>query len=144
MNAPEQLEKKQRQRPIMMTWLDPVLSLFFVGTLLWELMTRSPAHVVAALAGGLCGVPLGVARAKAVYVRAIVDVKMVVFRRSALEYGLLAVLLLLRSAENWVASMRSGPATLVLTGLVALGVVESVARCVALSIRYYRETKPGT
>ncbi len=99
------LSKGERQRPILMTWLDPLLSIVFVGGVLWGLMSRDVVHVLFALVGAAAGVPLGVARARTMYVRAVPDAKSVIFRRSTLEYGLLAVLLVLRIVERSIADV---------------------------------------
>jgi hypothetical protein len=68
----------------------------------------------------------------------------VVFRRSALEYGLLSLLLVLRIVENSIAKLHSGVATYALTALIAFALVESVARTLDIGIRYHRETQIST
>jgi hypothetical protein len=93
-----------------------------------------------ALAGGAAGIPIGVARARTMYVRAIKETKSVVFRRSPLEYGLLAVLLVLRIVESSIAKLHSDFATYTLTALIALAVVESVARTLDIGVRYHRDS----
>jgi hypothetical protein len=64
----------------------------------------------------------------------------VVFRRSAMEYGLLALLLALRIAESSISNLHSGFASYALAALIALAVAESIARSVAIGVRYHRET----
>jgi len=135
------LSKGERQRPILMTWLDPLLSIVFVGGVLWGLMSRDVVHVLFALVGAAAGVPLGVARARTMYVRAVPDAKSVIFRRSTLEYGLLAVLLVLRIVERSIAALHNAPATYLLTTLIALAVVESFARTASIGLRYHREVQ---
>src|ERR1700677_3977006 len=133
------LNKGERQRPILITWLDPLISILFVGSVLWSLMTRNYAHAGAALVGALAGVPIGLARARVMYVRAIPAAKCIILRRSPVEYALLAVLLVLRLSANSIASMHSSVATYLLTAVIALGVVESIVRAGAIVWRYHRE-----
>lgn len=136
---PGSLNKGERQRPVAITWLDPVISILFVGTVLWGLATRNFGHAAIALVGALAGIPIGLARARTMYVRAVRETKSVIFRRSALEYGLLGVLLLLRLVETSIAKMHSGFATYALTALVALAVAESITRAAAIVWRYHHE-----
>jgi len=142
--ANKDLDAKQRLRPIMITWLDPVLSLVIIGTLLWSLASTNLLHALAALVGALCGIPIGVARANTQYVRGVHDAKMVVFRRSGLEYALLGLLLILRVAEDSISKIHSGPLTLLLTGLVALAVGEAFARSAWITVKYYRDAPAAT
>jgi len=137
--ANNELEAKQRLRPIMITWLDPFLVFVVAGSMLWALVTVNLWHALAALVGALAGVPIGVARANTQYVRAVHDAKGVVFRRSGLEYALLGLLLVLRIVEDSIDRMHTGPLTALLAALVALAVAESIARSAAITIKYYRE-----
>jgi hypothetical protein len=133
------LNKGERQRPILITWLDPLTSILFVGSVLWSLMTRNYAHFGAAIVGALAGVPIGIARARVMYVRAVPAAKCIILRRSPVEYALLAVLLALRLSANSIASMHSSVATYALTAFIALGVVESIVRASAIVWRYHQE-----
>jgi hypothetical protein len=133
------LNKGERQRPILITWLDPLISILFVGSVLWSLMTRNYAHFGAAVVGALAGVPIGLARARVMYVRAIPSAKCIILRRSPVEYALLAVLLALRLSANSIANMHSSAATYALTAVIALGVVESIVRASAIVWRYHQE-----
>jgi hypothetical protein len=137
------LNKGERLRPIAITMLDPVISIVLIGTVLWSLMMRNDAHFAAALLGAAGGIPLGLARARVMYVRSVGTAKSVVFRRSAIEYGLLALLLALRIAEDSISHLRSGFASYALTALIALAVAESIARAAAIGLRYHRETTLG-
>jgi hypothetical protein len=134
------LQKGERLRPIMITLLDPVISIFLIGTVLWSLMTRSDGHFVAALIGAAGGIPIGMARARVQYVRAVGTAKSVVFRRSPVEYGLLALLLALRIAESSISNLHNGFATYAIAAGAALAVAESIARSAAIGVRYHRET----
>jgi hypothetical protein len=137
------LNKGERQRPILITWLDPVLAVLFVGSVLWGLITSDVGRLVIAIVGGTAGVPLGVVRARTMYVRAVKPYKSVVFRRSTLEYGLLSVLLVLRIIESSIAKLHNDVATYALTGLIAFALVESVARTFNIGLRYHRDTRPA-
>jgi hypothetical protein len=132
------LQKGERLRPIMITLLDPVISIFLIGTVLWSLMMRGDGHLLAALLGAAVGVPIGMARARVQYVRAVGTAKSVVFRRSPAEYGLLGLLLVLRIAESSISN--NGFASYAIAAGAALAVAESVARSAAIGIRYHRET----
>jgi hypothetical protein len=138
---PGSLAKGERQRPLLMTWLDPVLGLVFIGSVLWSLVSRDLGHVVVALLGAAGGIPIGVARARTMYVRAVPEASCVVFRRSQLEYGLLGLLLVLRLAEDAIARQHSGIVTFSLCALIALAVSESVARAAAVTALYRRDAR---
>jgi hypothetical protein len=138
------LNKGERLRPVAITMLDPVISIVLVGTVLWSFMTRNDAHFGVALVGAALGIPFGMARARVMYVRAVGTAKSVVFRRSAIEYGLLALLLALRIAEDSISHLRSGFASYLLTALIALAVAESIARAVAIYLHYRRDTSLAT
>ncbi len=134
------LQKGERLRPIMITLLDPVISIFLIGTVLWSLMTRSDGHFLAALLGAAVGVPIGMARARVQYVRAVGTAKSVVFRRSNAEYGLIALLVILRIAESSISNLNTGFATYAIAAGAALAIAESIARSAAIGVRYHRET----
>jgi hypothetical protein len=135
------LNKGERLRPLVITMLDPLVSIVLIGSVLWTLMMRSNGHVVAALVGAAIGVPIGMARAKVMYVRAVKESQSVVFRRSAMEYGLLGLLLVLRIAESSISHLHNEVVTYVLTAGIALAVVESIARAAAIVVKYRRD--PG-
>jgi hypothetical protein len=133
------LNKGERQRPILITWLDPLVSILFVGSVLWGLMTRNYAHAGAAIIGALVGIPIGLARARVMYVRAVHESKSIILRRSPAEYALLAVLLAIRLSANSIANLHNSFATYALTAVLALGIAESIARASAIVWRYHRE-----
>jgi len=133
------LNKGERLRPLAITTLDPLVSIVLIGSVLWSLMSRSDGHVVAALIGAGVGVPIGMARARVMYVRAVKESHSVVFRRSAMEYGLLGLLLVLRIAESSISHLHNEFVTYLLTGGIALAVVESIARAAAIVVKYRRD-----
>ena len=114
------LPKGERLRPIVITWLDPVISILVIGSVFWDLVSRDLSHVLAALVGAAVAVPIGLARAHTQYVRAVPNVRAVVFRRSGLEYGLLGLLLAMRFAESAIEQSHATALTLLLTGLISL------------------------
>lgn len=134
---PGSLAKGERQRPLLMTWLDPVIAVIFVGSVFVGLLDRDPWHLVAALVSGMVGIPIGIARAKVMFVRSQPHVRAVVFRRSGLEYGLLGLLLLLRLVEGSIETLHNGTLTWLLTALIALALVESITRALAITRRYH-------
>ena len=138
------LEKGERLRPVTITMLDPVISVILIGSVLWSEITRHDAHFAIALVGGAIGIPIGLARARVMYVRAVATAKSVVFRRSAIEYGLLGLLLALRLVEDSVSHLQGGWASYVLTALMALAVVESITRAAAIYLHYRRDTTLAT
>jgi hypothetical protein len=137
------LNKGERQRPILITWLDPLVSILFVGSVLWGLMTRNYAHAGAAVIGALVGIPIGLARARVMYVRAVRETKSIILRRSPAEYALLAVLLAIRLSANSIANLHNSFATYALTAVLALGIAESITRAGAIVWRYHREVPAG-
>lgn len=133
------LVKGERLRPLAITVMDPILSLVFVGYVLWDLATRDVSHAGAAIVGALIGIPIGLMRARVQYVRAVPEAKAVVFRRSGAEYVLLGILLVLRLAESSIENSHTTALTLLLGGMVALAVAESITRTAAITVHYYRD-----
>jgi hypothetical protein len=133
------LPKGQRLRPIVITWLDPAVSILVIGSIFWDLVTRGAGHVAAAILGAAIAVPIGIARANTQYVRAVPRARAVVFRRSGLEYGLLGLLVAMRLAESAIEQAHATALTLLLTALISLAVAEPIARTTAITIKYYRD-----
>jgi len=133
------LLKGERQRLTLITVFDPFLGLLVVGPVLWHLMSRDLTHVVAFLVGAGVALPFGVARANAMYVRAVPSAKSVVLRRSTIEYGLLGVLIALRLAESLVERIHAPFIGSVLTAMISLAVVESFVRAGVIVQRYRSE-----
>jgi len=70
------------------------------------------------------------------FVRAIKPTTSVVLRRSGLEYGLVAVLVVLRSTEGSIERSSSSLAQSALTALATLALIEAVARSGFIVLRY--------
>ena len=130
------LPRGQRVRPVALEFLDPILSMILVGPLLVHELGRGPAHVIAALGGVLLAVPIGVARAKVMYVTSLPATTSVVLKRSGPEYALLGLLVILRTLEQPLSTVHSPLATLALTVLLSLAVSESLVRAGGIIWRY--------
>lgn len=136
--AAKDLPKGQRVRPLILEALDPILSVVVVGGLLVHELGRGWTHVAAALLGAAVGIPIGMARARVMFVRALVATRAVVLRRSGPEYELLGLLLVLRAAEQPLSRITAGPATLALSALLGLALYESFVRAGGIIVRYRR------
>ncbi|MDH2903069.1 MAG: hypothetical protein PXZ08_03850 [Actinomycetota bacterium] len=134
------LGPRERIRPLAITILDPVISVLIIGQFVWHLASHSGAHVVGALVGALVGVGIGYVRARIMFVRAIKETTSVVLRRSGLEYGLVALLIVLRSGEGTIERSASSWAQVGLTALATLALVEAFARSGFIVWRYRSAT----
>lgn len=72
------------------------------------------------------------------FVRALPQSRSVILTRSTAEYLLLGVLVVLRSSENAISRVHSRSLTAVLSALLALALVESVTRSIAITVKYRR------
>jgi hypothetical protein len=133
------LAKGERVRPLAITLLDPVVSLVIIGPIFWHLVSTNVDHVAYSLLGAVVGIGIGWARARVMFVRAIRASKNVVLRRSGVEYGLLSLLIVLRLVESSVKNDRVGFQSFALTVLIALAVIESIARSLFILIRYLND-----
>ena len=132
----------QRIRHIAITVLDPLVSLIVIAPALWRLLASDEWHIPAAVLGGCVGIIIGLQRAKVMMVSARRDIKSVVLRRSGLEYGLVGLLIALRSLE---ANLNLHDASLASTGVCALaglGLAEAFARSGRIIQRYLAEESP--
>ncbi len=134
--AAKGLPKGQRVRPLALEFFDPILSMVLVGPLLVHELGRGAPHVLAALLGAVLGIPIGLARAKVMFVTALPATTSVVLTRSAPEYVLLGLLLILRTLEQPLSTVHSSAATLALAALLALAVGESFVRAGGIIWRY--------
>jgi len=130
------LAKGERIRPLAITLLDPVVSLFIIGPIFWHLTSTNVEHLVFALVGGVIGVGIAWARAQVMFVRAVHASKSVILRRSGAEYALLGLLIVLRLVEGSVRHNRVGVESLVLTALISLAVFEPIGRTVFIVAKY--------
>jgi len=132
------LDKGERIRPLLITLLDPVVSLVIIGPIFWHLTTTNVEHLVLAVVGGVIGVGIAWARARVMFVRAVHATKSVILRRSGAEYALLGLLIVLRLVEGSVKHERVGVESLILTGLISLAVCEPIARSTFIVLKYVK------
>ncbi len=132
------LDKGERIRPLLITLLDPVVSLVIIGPIFWHLTTTNVEHLVLAVVGGVIGVGIAWARARVMFVRAVHATKSVILRRSGAEYALLGLLIVLRLVEGSVKHERVGVESLILTGLISLAVCEPIARSTFIVLKYLK------
>src|ERR1035437_4860994 len=94
------LAPRERIRPLAITLLDPIISVIISGQFVLHFANSSVVCVIAIALGAALGVVIGYARARIMFVRAIKETKSIVLRRSGLEYGLVLVLIVLRTLEG--------------------------------------------
>lgn len=133
------LGKGERIRPLAITMLDPVASLVIIGPIFWHLTSTNIAHVAFAIGGAVIGIVIAWARARVMFVRAVRETKSVILRRSSTEYALLGLLIILRLVESSVKHERVGVESLILTSLISLAVIETIARSAFIVRRYLRD-----
>lgn len=134
------LAPRQRIRPLAITLLDPVISVVIIGPFVWHFVAHSQEHLVAAMVGGIVGIAIGYARARVMFVRAIKETTSVVLRRSGVEYGLVVVLVVLRTAQGSVERSSSSLAQSLVTGVAGLALIEAVSRSAFIVRRYHHST----
>jgi hypothetical protein len=127
---------RQRIRPLALEVIDPLMTIIVVGPVLAQELNVSAWHILAGLLGVSVGVPIGMLRSRVQFVRAIRASTSVVLTRSRAEYGLLALLVVLRSAEDAIRNVHTTSITLLFAGLLALPVGESFARSIAIVGKY--------
>ncbi len=130
------LNRGERMRPLAITCIDPLISLVIIGPLLWRLVSASGANTVAAIGGAVAGLVIGYFRARVMFVRAEKRSFSVVLKRSGVEYALVFVLIVLRSIEGRLEIDHVSTATVVVSALAALGLVEAFARAGFIIGRY--------
>ena len=127
---------RQRIRPLALEMIDPVMSIIVVGPLLAHELNVSTWHVIVGLLGASIGVPIGLLRSRVQFVRAVKVSTSVVLTRSRAEYGLIALLIVLRSAQDAIHNVHSSSVTLLFAGLLALPIGESFARSISIVGKY--------
>jgi len=130
------LAPRQRIRPITLEWLDPLLAIIVVGPLLAHELHFSLWHAAAAAVGASIGIPIGLLRSRVQFVRAIASTKSVVLTRSNAEYALVVLLVVLRSAQDFLSKSHSSLVTILFAALLALPIGESCARSVSITSKY--------
>jgi hypothetical protein len=133
------LQPRQRLRPILLEMLDPLLAIIVVGPVLAHELNVDVWHILAGLVGIAAGIPIGLLRSRVQYVRAIKSSKSVVLTRSRAEYGLIVLLVILRSFQSSIGQNNSTSVTLLFALLLALPIGESCARSFSMVKKYRME-----
>jgi hypothetical protein len=131
--------KGERVRPLAITALDPVISLFLIGPVFWHWVSLRASFALAAVVGGLLGVVVGWLRRRAMYVRSIPESKSIVLRRSGLEYALVAFLLVARSSETYFEQHPNGVGQSLFVAAISLALFEAISRSAFIVYRYYND-----
>lgn len=129
----------ERLRPVYAIPMDTVLTIVFVGLVLFDLATRNLWHALSAAAGIAAGVAIGRLRARIQYVRAEPKSQSIVMRRSGVEYAILALLLGVRLAEDYVVKSHTTVFTCILAALMSVALAQSVTRSSLIVARYRRD-----
>jgi hypothetical protein len=130
------LAPRERIRPLAITLLDPIVSVVIIGPFVAHFARSSPSQLLGALVGATAGVALGYLRARIMFVRAIRATKSIVLRRSGLEYGLVAILIVLRLLQGPIERSHASVALAGLTALASLALLEALARSAFIVQRY--------
>lgn len=130
------LQPRQRIRPLLLEIVDPLFAIIVVGPALVHELDINAWHLLAGLVGASAGLPFGLLRSRVQYVRAIKASTSVVLTRSRAEYGLVVVLIVLRSSESFLRQSHAPALTLLFAGLLALPIGESIARTASIVNKY--------
>lgn len=141
------LNRGERIRPLAISCIDPLISLFIIGPLLWKLASHHGANLAGAIGGAAIGIVIGYFRARVMFVRTDKASRSVVLRRSGVEYALVGVLIVLRAVEGNLELDHVSTATVAVAAIAALGIVEAFARASFIIARYVAHhelpTAPG-
>jgi len=135
------LPPHQRARPISLEWFDPLLEFLIAAAVLWPELSRYPSHVIAVIVGAVVGIPIGIARSRTMYVRAIPDIRYVVMRRSVLEFVLLGVLIVIKLGTDVFSIDNNSILAWAVTAGIGVVVGESITRSIAMTLRFRRDVK---
>jgi hypothetical protein len=130
------LAPRQRIRPLTLEYLDVVITAVVVGPLLVRVIYLNPWNLPLALVGAAIGIPVGLLRSKVQYVRAIKATKSVVLTRSAAEYAVVVLLVIIRSVESSVDKSTSGALIAIAALLLGFPIGESSARSRSIIQKY--------
>jgi hypothetical protein len=123
-----ELHRGERLRPLLITCIDPLISLLIIGPALWSLVSTHVANALGAIVGGAVGVVIGYFRARVMFVRAERATYSIVLKRSGLEYGFVLLLVVLRVVEGQLKVDHASAATVAVAALAGLALVEAFAR----------------
>jgi len=132
-----QLQGNERFRTLTMQVLEPVFAIVVVGSLLLTDLERSPMHGIVAVVGGVAGYAFGAYRARSTYVASVPAHKGVILRYSVESFVALGLLIIIKVVAEQDLLPDGDVFRVIIAGLLAFLLVESVARVVTL-VRYYR------
>jgi hypothetical protein len=129
------LQRRERAVRLGQQWLDPLVSLAVVAGVLSKDVAAGPAHLVAVCIGVAVGTGLGLVRAHFLFRRARRIDSHIVLERNWQELAVLFALVILQMIDREVSSTSTSVLALVGTGLLSVGVAESLVRVAYLSVR---------
>lgn len=132
------LDEGQTLNPVAMELLEPVFELLIIGMVLADDVIRDTGHMFAGLTGAVLGAIIGAYRSHIVYVRAIPEYRSVVMERNSMEYVALAGLFAIKIITDFTEAEIGGFGLLV-TGVLALAVAESIVRSGLIWVKYRKD-----
>ena len=132
------LDKRQTLSPLAMVLLEPVFELRMVGMVLAEDVIRDTSHMFIGLIGAVVGTAIGVYRWRIVYVRAVPECTSVVLERSTMEFVALVGLFTVKIVTDFTEA-EIGGLSLLITGVLALAVAESIVRSGLIWVKYRKD-----
>jgi hypothetical protein len=116
-------------------WLEPLVAVVAVAGVLAKDVAAGSAHIVAILAGGVIGAGLGLVRGRFMLGRARRIDGRLVLERNWQELAVIFLLVGLQMVQREVSDRSTSLFGLISSALLALGVLESVARVGYLTVR---------
>ncbi len=130
------LKKFHRFRTLRMQYLEPLVAIIIVGTLVATDIANSFLHIFAIAAGVILGIWFGAYRAKTTYIRAYPKYKAVVLHTNKEAALSLAALIVIKIFAEQDILPETGVFPIIVAFLLGLLLVESLAR-VYMVKRYY-------
>lgn len=132
------LDEGQTLNPLAMELLEPVFELLIIGMVLADDVMRDTSHMFIGLIGAVVGTAIGVYRWRIVYVRAVPEYTSVVMKRSTMEYVVLVGLFAVKIVTDFTEA-EIGGLSLLVTGVLALAVAESIVRSGLIWLKYRKD-----
>lgn len=132
------LDGGQTLNPVALELLEPVFELLIIGMVLADDVTRDSSHMIAGMIGAVIGTVVGGYRSRIVYVRAAPEYRSVVMERNRMEYAALVGLFAVKIITDFTEAEIGGFGLLV-TGVLALAVTESMVRSGLIWVRYRKD-----
>jgi hypothetical protein len=130
-----QLGRRQRAVRLSRQWLEPLVAVVAVAGVLAKDVAAGSAHIVAILAGGVIGAGLGLVRGRFMLGRARRIDGRLVLERNWQELAVIFLLVGLQMVQREVSDRSTSLFGLISSALLALGVLESMARVGYLTVR---------